>query len=65
MTTRIIVSIPYIQSGNEVVIETISDTRDDSISRLSHEDILRKESVREYNIWDTQYLNIYERKIKE
>lgn len=65
MTTKVIVSIPHIHPGDEVVIETLQDTNDVDITKLVKEDIVRLVGVKEYNIWDTQHINIYERRKTE
>lgn len=63
MTTEVIVSIPYIHPGDEVVVEVSEDTNDEDISKLISTDIIRLVGVKKYTIWGSKHISIHERKL--
>ena len=71
MTTTVIVSIPYIQDGKEVVINTLDSivqldrTMEEYQDSIAATDIVDKMFVKTYTIWDNRRLDIYERNKSE
>jgi hypothetical protein len=68
MTTTVIVSIPYVQEGNEVVINTMDSIVDIGKNELEYNeniaasDVTDGMFVKSYTIWDNRRLDIYERR---